>query len=200
MSDPSRENPPTDAHASSLVTHDEPVPRGRRAPRPLWTLVPRAAGYGVVFFVIWMVLTIMFPNVFTRSSERAVVNNEVTLVTSPVEGVVTEQHVTAGKPFDANQPLATVQNPNVDRALLIDLTGKKLDNQQREDARAPSSRATRASSRRPSTICSAISPWHRRSTRRPSARSRRGSRSRARRWTSRKTSSTAIRRCSGQAP
>lgn len=134
MSDPSRENPPTDAHASSLVTHDEPVPRGRRAPRPLWTLVPRAAGYGVVFFVIWMVLTIMFPNVFTRSSERAVVNNEVTLVTSPVEGVVTEQHVTAGKPFDANQPLATVQNPNVDRALLIDLTGKKLDNQQREDA------------------------------------------------------------------
>lgn len=58
----------------------------------------------------------------------------MTLVTSPVEGVVTEQHVTAGKPFDANQPLATVQNPNVDRALLIDLTGKKLDNQQREDA------------------------------------------------------------------
>ncbi|MET5013289.1 multidrug transporter, partial [Burkholderia pseudomallei] len=48
--------------------------------------------------------------------------------------VVTEQHVTAGKPFDANQPLATGQNPNVDRALLIDLTGKKLDNPQREDA------------------------------------------------------------------
>ncbi|KST70797.1 HlyD family secretion protein [Burkholderia humptydooensis] len=134
MSDQPRENRPTEARASSLVTHDEPVTRSRRTLRPFWTLAPRAAGYGVVFFVIWMVLTIMFPNVFTRSSERAVVNNEVTLVTSPVEGVVTEQHVAAGKPFDANQPLMTVQNPNIDRALLIDLTGKKLDNQQREDA------------------------------------------------------------------
>ncbi|AOI49381.1 HlyD family secretion protein [Burkholderia oklahomensis] len=134
MSDQQLENRPADTRPAPLVTRDESVTRSRRARRPLWHLVPRTAGYGVVFFVIWMVLTMMFPNIFTRSSERAVVDSQVTLVTSPVEGIVTEQHVAIGKSFEANQPLMTVQNPNIDRALLIDLTGKALDNQQRYDA------------------------------------------------------------------
>ncbi|MFY1017164.1 hypothetical protein, partial [Escherichia coli] len=85
-------------------------------------------------FVVWAVLTVMFPNVFTRSSERAVVNSPVILITSPVEGVVTGQMVAAGRPFQAGQGLMTVQNPNIDRSLLVELTGKKLDNQQRYDA------------------------------------------------------------------
>ena len=76
------------------------------------------AGYGVVLFIVWAVLTIMFPNVFTRSSERAVVNSPVSLVTSPVEGVVMKQMVAAGQPFTANQALMVVQNPNIDRSLL----------------------------------------------------------------------------------
>jgi multidrug resistance efflux pump len=122
-------------HLPPHLAPDELVERRQLAVRrPLWHLVPRAAGYGVVLFITWAVLTIMFPTIFTRSSERAVVNGQVSLITSPVEGVVTEQHVAAGKPFDASQPLMTVQNPNIDRALLIDLTGKKLDNQQRRDA------------------------------------------------------------------
>lgn len=109
----------------------------RRAPVSpwlTWRVVPRMAGYGVVLFVAWAVLTIMFPNVFTRSSERAVLNNPVSLITSPVEGIVMQQHAEAGKPFQANEALMTVQNPNIDRALLVELTGKKLDTQQRYDA------------------------------------------------------------------
>ena len=69
----------------------------------LWRLLPRTAGYGFILFVVWAVLTVMFPNVFTRSSERAVVNSPVTLITSPVEGVVTGQLVPAGKPFQAGR-------------------------------------------------------------------------------------------------
>ncbi|WP_236903895.1 HlyD family efflux transporter periplasmic adaptor subunit [Cupriavidus malaysiensis] len=117
-------------------THEGQVADWRRplAARPLWRLLPRTAGYGFVLFVVWAVLTVMFPNVFTRSSERAVVNSPVILITSPVEGVVTGQMVAAGRPFQAGQGLMTVQNPNIDRSLLVELTGKKLDNQQRYDA------------------------------------------------------------------
>ncbi|RQS60689.1 multidrug transporter [Burkholderia sp. Bp8963] len=115
--------------------HDAPVARRQSAvARPLWHFAVRSIGYGVVVFVAWVVLTIMFPNIFTRSSERAVVNSQVSLVTSPVDGIVTQQYVGIGKPFVVNQPLMTVQNPNIDRALLIDLTGKALDNQQHYDA------------------------------------------------------------------
>ncbi|TCW85904.1 multidrug transporter [Burkholderia sp. SRS-46] len=135
MSEPQRDPRPPGGDPEAPVTHDNPVLRRQSvARRPLWHLVVRTGGYGVVLFVIWVVMTIMFPNIFTRSSERAVFNSQVTLVTSPVEGVVTQQHVAIGKPFAANQPLMTVQNPNIDRALLIDLTGKALDNQQHYDA------------------------------------------------------------------
>jgi multidrug resistance efflux pump len=127
---------PRQTTAPARLPHGDARVPERRQPVavPLWHIVPRMAGYGVVLFIIWAVLTIMFPNVFTRSSERAVVNSPVSLVTSPVEGIVMQQMVAAGQPFAANQPLMTVQNPNIDRSLLVELTGKKLDTQQRYDA------------------------------------------------------------------
>nr|WP_234706979.1 HlyD family secretion protein [Cupriavidus metallidurans] len=101
---------------------------------PLWRVVPRLASYGMVVFIIWVVLSVMFPYIFTRSSERAIVNSPVTLVTTPVEGVVTKQVVTVGGSFNAGDPLMALQNPNMDRALLVELTGKQLDNQKRLEA------------------------------------------------------------------
>ncbi|SOY72569.1 HlyD family secretion protein [Cupriavidus taiwanensis] len=134
-----RNNPPPRPHSLTPTPLRQPqgdglVQRPQPVAVPLWHIVPRMAGYGVVLFIVWAVLTIMFPNVFTRSSERAVVNSPVSLVTSPVEGVVMKQMVAAGQPFTANQALMVVQNPNIDRSLLVDLTGKKLDNQQRYDS------------------------------------------------------------------
>jgi len=102
--------------------------------RPLWQIVPRLASYGMVAFIIWIILSVMFPPVFTRSSERAVVNSPVNLVTTPVEGIVTKQIVSVGSAFTPGQPLMTLQNPNIDRALLMELTGKQLDNQKRYEA------------------------------------------------------------------
>ncbi|WP_454738394.1 HlyD family secretion protein [Cupriavidus necator] len=134
-----RNNPPPRQHLLPPAQARQPQGEGlveRKTPVavPLWHIVPRMAGYGVVLFIVWAVLTIMFPNVFTRSSERAVVNSPVSLVTSPVEGIVMRQMVAAGQSFTANQALMIVQNPNIDRSLLVDLTGKKLDNQQRYDS------------------------------------------------------------------
>ncbi|WP_441590899.1 HlyD family secretion protein [Cupriavidus sp. RAF20_2] len=102
--------------------------------RPLWQIVPRLASYGMVAFIIWVVLSVMFPPVFTRSSERAVVNSPVNLVTTPVEGIVTKQIVAVGSTFAQGQSLMTLQNPNTDRSLLVELLGKQLDNQKRYEA------------------------------------------------------------------
>lgn len=116
---------------------EEPLVRRRSREiglRPLWQIMPRVASYGMVAFIIWVILSVMFPPVFNRSSERAVVNSPVNLVTTPVEGVVTRQAVAMGGTFSAGQPLMTLQNSNLDRALLVDLTGKRLDNQTRLEA------------------------------------------------------------------
>lgn len=119
----------------------QPPPRDALAPRgnalslrPLWQAIPRLASYGMVGFIIWVILSVMFPYVFTRSSERAIVNSPVNLITTPVEGVVTKQVVQAGASFKAGESLMQLQNPNMDRALLMELTGKQLDNQKRLEA------------------------------------------------------------------
>lgn len=124
---------PSPQHSSQ---RDALAPRGggSLSLRPVWQVVPRLASYGMVVFIIWVILSVMFPYIFTRSSDRAIVNSPVNLVTTPVEGVVTKQVVQAGTAFAAGQPLMTLQNPNMDRALLMELTGKQLDNQKRLEA------------------------------------------------------------------
>lgn len=99
--------------------------------RPLWQIMPRVASYGMVAFIIWVILSVMFPVIFTRSSERAIVNSPVNLVTTPVEGVVTKQMAAVGSTFPTGAPLMTLQNPNIDRSLLMELVGKQLDSQNR---------------------------------------------------------------------
>ena len=128
---------PTKMPQSRLSRQEEALVRRRSREiglRPLWQIAPRLASYGMVAFIIWIILSVMFPPVFNRSSERAVVNSPVNLVTTPVEGVITRQTVAVGGTFAAGQPLMTLQNSNLDRALLTELTGKQLDNQTRLEA------------------------------------------------------------------
>ncbi|MDF3838731.1 multidrug transporter [Cupriavidus basilensis] len=136
MSDKLEHSRPQATHLPNLRT-DELTPArggGKLSKRPLWHVVPRMTSYGVAIFIVWVILTVMFPPVFTRSSERAVVDGPVNLITTPVEGVVASQHVAVGTSFAPGDTLVSVQNPNIDRALLVELTGKKLDTQQRYDA------------------------------------------------------------------
>jgi multidrug resistance efflux pump len=95
--------------------------------------VPRLTSYALVLFGIWLILTVMFPTFFTRSTDRAVINSPVSLVTTPVEGIVTGQSAVVGSTFTAGQSLMTLKNPNLDRGLLMELMGKLLDSQQRYD-------------------------------------------------------------------
>ncbi|MFJ1257570.1 HlyD family secretion protein [Cupriavidus sp. CuC1] len=136
MSEKLEHSRPPATHLPTLRTDELAPARGGRelSKRPLWHVVPRLTSYAVAIFIVWVILTVMFPPVFTRSSERAVVDGPVNLVTTPVEGVVAGQHVAVGTSFAPGDTLMSVQNPNIDRALLVELTGKKLDTQQRYDA------------------------------------------------------------------
>ncbi len=122
---PSQPSPPHDALARR---------GGTLSLRPVWQVMPRVASYGMVAFIIWVILSVMFPYIFTRSSERAIVNSPVSLITTPVEGTITQQLVPVGAAFRPGQSLMSLQNPNMDRALLVELTGKQLDNQKRLEA------------------------------------------------------------------
>lgn len=119
--------------AQEVLPPKPPGPVGLRS-ATRWHVAPRLASYGIAIFFAWLLLSMMLPTVFSHSSERAVVDAPVKLVTTPVEGIVTAQQVKVGTPFQAGDTLMTVQNPNVDRSLLADLTGKKLENQQQYDA------------------------------------------------------------------
>ena len=110
---PQQPQPPRDALARGSG--------GSLSLRPIWQVVPRLASYGMVAFIIWVILSVMFPYIFTRSSERAIVNSPVSLITTPVEGVVTRQTVAVGTAFKTGQSLMALQNPNMDRALLMEL-------------------------------------------------------------------------------
>lgn len=132
---------PTRLPPSPPQRPQQPPPRdavakqgGSLSLRPVWQAIPRLASYGMVGFIIWIILSVMFPYIFVRSSERAIVNSPVSLITTPVEGVVTKQLVPVGTAFQTGQSLMTLQNPNMDRALLLELTGKKLDNEKRLEA------------------------------------------------------------------
>ncbi|GAB3625921.1 multidrug transporter [Pandoraea terrae] len=115
----------------ALPSRPPPAREGPRFWR--WQTMPRLAGYGIALLIAWVLLTMLLPPVFTHSSERAVVDGPVSLVTTPVDGIVTTQHVQVGAPFKAGDSLMQVQNPNIDRSVLSELTSKKIENQQRYD-------------------------------------------------------------------
>jgi multidrug resistance efflux pump len=107
-------------------------------------MLARIAGFGVVIFMGWTLLSMVMPPVFTHSSQRAVVDVPATLITTPIEGVVTSQRMHVGDRFRAGDPLVEIQNQNVDRSTLVALTGKKVELAQQADAVTSQLEASRA--------------------------------------------------------
>lgn len=90
------------------------------------SIVPRLAGYALLAFVLWLMgSTLLVPMISSRAT-RAVLQAPVTLITSPVSGVVTQMAV---HPLDTVEPgrlVATVQNPTLNREILTTLTTQRL--------------------------------------------------------------------------
>lgn len=90
------------------------------------SIVPRVAGYALLAFVLWLVVTTLIQPLVSRQATRTVLQAPVVLVTSPISGVVTQMTVRALDKVDAGAVVATVQNPTINRDILTTLTTQRL--------------------------------------------------------------------------
>jgi multidrug resistance efflux pump len=90
------------------------------------SMVPRVAGYALLAFVLWLVVTTLIQPLVSRQATRTVLQAPVLLVTSPISGVVTQMTVRALDKVEAGSVVATVQNPTINRDILTTLTTQRL--------------------------------------------------------------------------
>ncbi|RZI97038.1 MAG: HlyD family efflux transporter periplasmic adaptor subunit [Variovorax sp.] len=108
----------------------EPVSLGYRLRR--WrdgssdSLVPRIAGYALLAFVVWLVVTTLIQPLVSRQATRTVLQAPVMLITSPIAGVVTNLNVHALDKVESGASVATVRNPTLNREILTTLTTQRL--------------------------------------------------------------------------
>jgi multidrug resistance efflux pump len=90
------------------------------------SIVPLLAGYALLAFVLWLMGSTLLVPVLSKRATRAVLETPVTLVTTPVSGVITNLAV---HPLDEVEPgtlVAKLQNPTLNRDVLTTLSTQRL--------------------------------------------------------------------------
>ncbi|MDH6591195.1 multidrug resistance efflux pump [Variovorax sp. TBS-050B] len=98
---------------------------GRRR-RQTGAFVPKLAAYALLAFVLWLMIATLVQPLLSSKATRAVLQAPVTLITSPINGVVAQMAV---HPRDAVTPgtqVATVRNPTVSQEILTQLRSQHL--------------------------------------------------------------------------
>lgn len=111
------------------------APPGKLAPArpsPL-AIVPRLAGYGVMAFIAWLLLSTLLEPWLSTKATRAVLNAPAILITTPISGTVSELHAQSGQPLEPGQAIAVVKNSTVARDALTTLLTQRLELQGRLD-------------------------------------------------------------------
>lgn len=125
-------NASTVQESHQVAQADVPVWRERLQRWRRWrggsteSIVPRLAGYALLAFVLWLVVTTLIQPLVSRQATRTVLQAPVMLVTSPISGVVTRMTVRALDKVEAGTVVATVQNPTINRDILTTLTTQRL--------------------------------------------------------------------------
>jgi multidrug efflux pump subunit AcrA (membrane-fusion protein) len=119
----------------------EPLPQPTSSPprdiepakqSPL-AVVPRLAGYAVMAFIAWLLITTLFEPWFSNSATRAILNAPAVLITTPISGTVTAQYAQNGQPIQPGQTIAVVDNNTVARDALTTLLTHRLELQSHLD-------------------------------------------------------------------
>jgi multidrug efflux pump subunit AcrA (membrane-fusion protein) len=95
--------------------------------------VPRLAGYALMAFIAWLLLTTLFEPWFSSSATRAVLNAPAVLITTPISGTVSAQYAQNGQPIQPGQTIAVVKNTTVERDALTTLLTQRLELQSHLD-------------------------------------------------------------------
>lgn len=98
--------------------------RGQRQQRG--AVVPKVAGYALLAFVLWLMVATLVEPLLSSQATRAVLQAPVGIVTSPINGVVTQMAVRSGHAVLPGTLVATVRNPTVSQEILTTLTTQRL--------------------------------------------------------------------------
>lgn len=99
--------------------------RGRRR-RQRGAFVPKLAGYALLAFVLWLMVATLVEPLWSSQATRAVLQAPVGIVTSPINGVVTQMAVHSRDAVAPGTLVATVRNPTVSQEVLTTLTTQRL--------------------------------------------------------------------------
>ena len=113
-----------------------PEPRQRLAPPPRpspLAVVPRLAGYAVLGFIAWLLISTLLEPWLSNRATRAVLNAPAMLITTPISGTVSELHAQNGQAIEPGQTIAVVKNGTVARDALTTLLTQRLELQSRLD-------------------------------------------------------------------
>ena len=101
-------------------------------PSPL-AIVPRLAGYGLMAFIAWLLLSTLLEPWLSTQATRAVLNAPAMLITTPISGTVSELNAQNGQPLEPGQTVAVVKNSTVARDALTTLLTQRLELQSHID-------------------------------------------------------------------
>lgn len=110
----------------SVLFLQRPQPAAGRRRRQGGAFVPKLAAYALLAFVLWLMIATLVRPLLSSKATRAVLQAPVTLITSPINGVVAQMAV---HPRDAVVPgalVATVRNPTVSQEILTQLRSQHL--------------------------------------------------------------------------
>lgn len=99
-------------------------PRYRRRQRGAF--IPKLAGYGLLAFVLWLMIATLIQPLLSSQATRAVLQAPVGLITSPINGMVTRMMVHARDTVEPGTVVATVRNPTVSQEILTTLRSQRL--------------------------------------------------------------------------
>lgn len=96
-------------------------------------IVPRLAGYGLLAFIAWLLLSTLIEPWLSTSATRAVLNAPAVLITTPISGTVSALYAQNGQPLESGQTIAVVKNDTVARDALTTLLTQRLELQSKLD-------------------------------------------------------------------
>src|SRR5689334_2805906 len=97
---------------------------GRR--RQSGAFVPKLAAYALLAFVLWLMVATLVQPLLSSQATRAVLQAPVGLITSPINGVVSQMVVHARDKVEPGTIVATVRNPTVSQEILTTLRSQRL--------------------------------------------------------------------------
>jgi multidrug resistance efflux pump len=100
-------------------------PRHGRS-RQKGSVIPKVAGYALLAFVLWLMVSTLIQPLLSAQATRAVLQAPVGLITSPISGTVTQMAVHSRDAVVPGSLVATVRNPTVSQEILTTLTTQRL--------------------------------------------------------------------------